>query len=153
MNIKRTIKHYIFGQSIKEIEMNRILEKISKKSKLTGREREFLKLYNETSRGDDRDYMLISKNMVCKKVTELLDKNKVVICNLHDRNGKFGIEITSIENQPDMEWSLVIMKGGENHKIHDKFLYNLIYNTKKDRYSLEEHDEYFEKLYVKNEEN
>jgi TPP-dependent 2-oxoacid decarboxylase len=153
MNIKRVIKHYILGQSIKEIEMNRILDKISKKSKLTKREKEFLKLYNETSRGDDRDFMLISKNMVCKKVTELLDKNKVVICDLHDRNGKFGIEIIAIQNDPELESSLVIMKNGERHKIHDKFLYNLIYNPKKDQYSLEEHDEYFEKLYVKNDEN
>ena len=38
------------------------------------------------------------------------------------------------------------MKHGENHRLHDKFLYNLIYNIKRDEYSLEEQDEYFEKL-------
>ena len=49
------------------------------------------------------------------------------------------------------ETSLVIMKGNETHKLHDKFLYNIIYNTKKDEYSLQEQDEYFEKITVKNE--
>ena len=38
------------------------------------------------------------------------------------------------------------MVHDEHHKLHDKFLYNLIYNTKKNEYSLEEQDEYFEKL-------
>ena len=48
MQIKRLIKYYILGESLKEIEMNRILEKISKKGKLTKRENDFLNLYNET---------------------------------------------------------------------------------------------------------
>jgi hypothetical protein len=43
------------------------------------------------------------------------------------------------------------MKSDENHKMHDKFLYNIIYNIKKNQYSLQEQDEYFEKLNVSNE--
>jgi hypothetical protein len=42
------------------------------------------------------------------------------------------------------------MKHEESHKLHDKFLYNLIYSIKKDEYSLEEQDEYFEKIEAKN---
>ncbi len=58
MEIKKLFKYYILGESIKEIEMNRILDKISKKGKLTKREKEFLNLYNETSNSDDKDFMM-----------------------------------------------------------------------------------------------
>ena len=38
------------------------------------------------------------------------------------------------------------MKGGETHRLEDKYLYNIIYNQKKDEYSLQEQDEYYEKI-------
>ena len=153
MQIKRLIKYYILGKSLKEIEMNRNLEKISKKGKLTKRESDFLNLYNETSDEErGRDLMYLSKNVTVKKIKELIEKYKKVICDLHDRNGKIGLQIIDIVDEDnEEETSLVIMKGNETHKLHDKFLYNIIYNTKKNEYSLQEQDEYFEKITVKNE--
>ena len=50
--VKRLIKYYLLGESLKEIEMNKILDKISRKKKLTIREKNFLELYNETSEDD-----------------------------------------------------------------------------------------------------
>jgi hypothetical protein len=150
MKLNKLIRYYILGESIKQIEMNRILDKISKKSKLTKKEVEFLNLYNQTSTSDDKDFMMISKNVVVKKVKDLLDKKRVVICDLHDRNGKFGLQILDIINHIEEDECMVIMKSEEKHKLHDKFLYNLIYNVKKNQYSLQEHDEYFEKLKVNN---
>jgi hypothetical protein len=153
MQIKRLIKYYILGESLKEIEMNRILEKISKKGKLTKRESDFLNLYNETTDEErGRDLMYLSKNVAVKKIKELIEKYKKVICDLHDRNGKIGLQIIDIVDEDnEEETSLVIMRGNETHKLHDKFLYNIIYNTKKNEYSLQEQDEYFEKITVKNE--
>lgn len=147
MKLKKIFKHYILGESIKEIEMNRILDKISKNSKLTKREVSFLTLYNETqNKEEDKDYMMISKNFVVKKVNDLIKLGKKVICDLHDRDGKIGTQILFIEDDIESEFSVVRMKNEQSHKLHDKFLYNLIYNTKKNEYSLEEQDEYFEKL-------
>jgi hypothetical protein len=151
MKISKLFKYYILGESIKEIEMNRILDKISKKVRITKREREFLDLYNQTSKIEDRDYMMLSKNSTSKKVKELLEKDKKIICDLHDRNGKFGLQIIDITDDFESEESLIIMKSDEKHKMHDKFLYNIIYNIKKNQYSLQEQDEYFEKLNVSNE--
>jgi hypothetical protein len=151
MKISKLFKYYVLGESIKEIEMNRILEKISKKIRLTKREKEFLDLYNQTSKNDDRDYMMLSKSSASKKIKELLEKSKKVICDLHDRNGKFGLQIIDIQDDFESETSVVIMKSEERHKMHDKFLYNIIYNVKKNEYSLQEQDEYFEKIEVKNE--
>lgn len=151
MKISKLFKYYILGESIKEIEMNRILDKISKRVRITKREREFLDLYNQTSKIEDRDYMMLSKNSTSKKVKELLEKDKKIICDLHDRNGKFGLQIIDITDNFESEESLIIMKSDENHKMHDKFLYNIIYNIKKNQYSLQEQDEYFEKLNVSNE--
>ena len=151
MEIKKLFKYYILGESIKEIEMNRILDKISKKGKLTKREKEFLNLYNETSNSDDKDFMMLSKNVACKKIKDLIEKKKKVICDLHDRNGKFGLQVIDVIDNHQNETSIVIMKGDEKHQLHDKFLYNLIYNIKKNEYSLQEQGEYFEKLEIKDE--
>ena len=95
-----------------------------------------------------KDYMLISKNFVVKKINELLDDNIVVICNLNDRNGKIGLSISKIENDMDSENSILYLNNQSTHKLSDKYIYNLIYNIKTDKYYLEEHDEYFEKIEV-----
>ena len=96
----------------------------------------------------DKDYMLISKNFVVEKVNELIDDDKVVICDLHDRNGKIGVIISKIENDMDSENSIIYLRNQSTHKLSDKYLYNLIYNLKTSKYHLEEHDEYFEKIEV-----
>ncbi len=148
MGFKKLIKYYILGESLKEIEMNRILDKIYKKLKITSKEKVFLDLYNHTSNDDDKDLMYLSKNSTFRKVKDLLDRGKKVICDLHDRDGKIGLPIIDISNNIESETCDVIMKN-ENHQLHDKFLYNVIYNTKKDEYSLQEQDEYFEKIEAK----
>ena len=149
MNIKKMIQHYILGDSLKEIEINRILNKICSKSKLTTKERSFLDLYNETQKlNDNRDYMLLSKSVVANRISELISKGKKVICDLHDRDGKIGLEIIDVRNDYDLDTYTLIMKSSIKQNLHDKFLYNLIYNIKKNLYSLQEHDEYYEKIEV-----
>jgi hypothetical protein len=148
--VKRLFKYYILGESLKEIEMNRILSKISKKKKLSNRETKFLELYNHTSDDDSKDFMYLSKNTTYKKVKELLEREKTIICDLRDRDGKIGLPIISIENDFEKESCKVLIKGGISHNLHDKFLYNIIFNIKKDQYSLQEQDEYFEKIESKN---
>lgn len=150
MNIKKMIKHYILGESLKEIEINRILDKICKKSNLTKKEKDFLNLYNETQKADNRDYMLLSKSVVSTKVRELIDSGKKVICDLHDRDGKIGLLIIDVVNNYEDDKATIVMKGGVEQNLYDRFLYNLIYNSKKDLYSLQEHDEYFEKIEANN---
>jgi hypothetical protein len=145
--IERIIKYYLFKESVKDMELNKIKEKISKRKSLTKRELSFLELYQATSKKEDmKDFLYLSKNTTFSKILELLEKNIKIICNLHDKNGKFGMKIIKIENNFEEETCTVTMEHDEYHKLHDKFLYNLIYNIKKDEYSLEEQDEYFEKL-------
>jgi len=147
MGIKKVIKYYLLGESLKEIEVNRILNKISKKDVLTEREKRFLDLYHH--RNDDKDLMYLSKNTTCERVKFFLDSGKKVICDLHDRDGLIGLPIVDIQNNYEEEKGLVIMKN-ETYELNDRFLYNLIYNQKLKRYSLQEQDEYFEKLEVRN---
>lgn len=154
MKIKRLFKYYLLGKSLKELEMNRILDKIYKKVKLTDREKSFLDLYNSTvNKAEDKDWMMLSKNATVSKVKELIESNQTVICDLHDRNGKIGLQIINVLYDIEDEFSTLELKGKENHKLHDKFLYNLIYSVKKNEYSLQEQDEYFEKLFVESGEN
>ena len=102
-----------------------------------------------------KSYKLFESNQVFANsedikdiLIELLDDNIVVICDLHDRNGKIGLSISKIENDMDNEKSILYLNNQSTHELSDKYLYNLIYNTKTDKYYLEEHDEYFEKIEV-----
>lgn len=151
MKIKKIIKYYLLGESLREIELNRILDKIGKKKKLSERERNFLDLYQSTREDEMKDFMLLSKNATFAKVKDLLENNKRIICNLEDNNGKFGLLIISIENDFEEDNCIIYMRGNEKHTLEDRFLYNIIYNTKKDEYSLESQDEYFEKIEANNE--
>jgi hypothetical protein len=110
--VKKLFRYYILGESLKEIEMNRILEKISKKKWLNDREKSFLNLYNETIEDDTKDYMYLSKNTTYRKVKDLIEKQKTVICDLHDRDGRIGLPIVSIENDFEDDKCLVQIKGG-----------------------------------------
>ena len=148
--IERFIKYYLLNESVKDMELNKIRVKVSKKKALTKRERDFLELYQATNKEDMKDFLYLSKNTTFSKILELLESKIKVICNLHDRNGKFGMEIVKIENNFEEETCMITMIHDEHHKLHDKFLYNLIYNTKRREYSLEEQDEYFEKIESKN---
>jgi hypothetical protein len=93
---------------------------------------------------------MLSKNMTYEKIKDLLGKNRSVICDLNDRDGKIGLPIIDIKNSIDDEKCLIVMKDNITHNLHDKYLYNLIFNIKRDNYSLQEHDEYFEKIEASN---
>jgi len=151
MKIKKILKYYLFGESVKEMEMNRILDKVSVKSKLSDREKRFLDLYQINKDDEEmKDFLYLSKNTAFNKISSLLEKGKKVICDLHDRNGKIGLQVTGITNSFEDDSCTVVMKGNNKHDLHDKFLYNIIYNTKKDEYSLQEQDEYFEPIKIEN---
>jgi hypothetical protein len=140
VGIKKSLKYYLLGESLKEIELNRILDKIAINSKLSDRESNFIELYNHSVE-EDRDFMYLSKNLTYNKVNFLLENNKKVICDLYDRDGKIGLPIIRVDNNS------IIMKN-EKHQLNDRFLYNIIYNNKISQYSLQEQDEYFEKIMV-----
>lgn len=97
---------------------------------------------------ENKDFMLLSKCAVSSKIKDLLESEVFIICNLEDRDGKFGLKVIDVDINYELETVNVVMTGHNKHQLHDKFLYNLIYNTKKNQYSLEIHDEYFEKIEV-----
>jgi hypothetical protein len=146
MKIKKLIGYYLLGKSIKEIELDRILDKISNLKKLTKKEINFLNLYQETREEDVKDYMYLSKNSTSFKIREFLDNGVKVICDLSDRDGKISLRILDIENDYDEEKSILTLKDNSKYYLDDKFLYNLIYIKKRGEYSLQEQDEYFEKI-------
>ncbi len=55
MKFNKFIKYYLLGESVKEMELNRILDKVSKKDGLTPREKTFLDLYQVTNDEDMKD--------------------------------------------------------------------------------------------------
>lgn len=150
MTFKKFISYFKLNESLKEVRLNQILDKISKKVTLSKTEQEFLDHYDQTSDEDLMDYRLLSKETTFTKISNLLDEGKKVICNLFDRDGKIGIQIAQIYNNYEDEISIMTLKNGEKVKLKDNILYNIIYNTNKDEFSLEMEDEFFEKLPIKN---
>ena len=142
--IKKLMKYYFLRESVKEIELNRILDKISQKDKLSEREFTYLQLYNHTVEDDLKDYMLLSKAMACDKISYYIDKKKKVYCDAFDRNGKISELITHVDKS---KFKLKLKHGGE-YQLDSRYLYNIIYKIKKDEYSFECQGEYFEEVTV-----
>jgi hypothetical protein len=151
MNFKKFISYLNISESLKEIELNNILDKISKKIKLSKKEEEFLGHYDDIKDDELKDYKMLSKQSTFERVSDLINNNKKVICNLFDKNGKIGTQIISIYNDYENETCILELKNDENVELKDNYLYNIIYNIQKDSYSLEAEDEFFEKIPVKNE--
>lgn len=151
MNFKKFISYLNISESLKEIELNTILDKISKKIKLNKKEEEFLGHYDEIKDDELKDYKMLSMQSTFERVSDLINNNKKVICNLFDKNGKIGMQIISIYNDYENETCILELKNGENIELKDNYLYNIIYSLQKGSYSLEAEDEFFEKIPVKNE--
>jgi len=151
MTFKKFISYFKINESLKELRLNQILDKIGKKIKLSKQEQDFLDTYSEIEEEDLMDYKMLSKESTFTKLSKLLDDNKKVICNLVDRDGKIGIQILSIYNDFQSEECTLNLKNGEKIKLKDNILYNIIYDSNKDEWSLEMEDEFFEKLPVKDE--
>lgn len=109
---------------------------------------EILEEIVKRQRFDDRDYMLLSKNVTYEKVRHLLDNNKKVVCDIHDRDGLIGLLIKDITNNIAKDECKVIMHN-MTILLNERFLYNIIYNVDKNRYSLQEQAEYMGKLLIR----
>ena len=150
MKFKKFISYLNLRESLKEIELNSILDKIAKRMKLSSGEETFLDTYDNVKEDELKSFAMLSRQSATEKIDTLIESGKKVICNLEDRSGKIGLEIISTENLTDEETTILKLKHSETYKMKDNFLYNLIFDIKKNIYSLEASDEFFEKIPVKN---
>ena len=137
--------------SLKDDQLNQILDKIHSGEMLSESEGKFLQKFDSIVENDQRDYSHLSKNQVFDKICYLLDRNKVVVCNLYDKDGQINDKIVSIDNYFEEDCCVLRLKHGDLTKIYDKFLYKITYDLKKDEYYLESQGEYFEKITHNNE--
>lgn len=148
MSFKKFIKSKI-NESLKETFLDNILDKISNGLKLSKSEQDFLDNYTEKTDEDIMDFKMLSKESTFKKISDLLNLNKKIICNLHDKNGKIGLEILSIENDYQKEVTILHLEKSEDIILKDNHLYNITYQLKNDEYSLETDGEFHEPLLIK----
>lgn len=151
MRFKKIISFFNVRESIKEIELNNILEKISKKMNISSKEKEFLGKYDIVTDDELKDFRMLSLHATFEKLQDIMEKGKKIICNLIDRDGKINIEIKSLYIDYENEKYVLTLKHDETIDLKDNYLYNIIYNLKKDNYSLEASDEFIEKISVENE--
>lgn len=153
MGWKNFINEFKMDESAKERYLNIILDKIKDGKEPTEREKRFLDNYENSKDKWISDYMMMDKQMTFEKITDILDRGKKIVCNLNDRDGKIGLEIDTITNDYSIGETIMTMKNGEEHQLKDNYLYNILYVFKTDEFSLEAHDEYFEKIPVHNDDN
>jgi len=135
------------NETVKEVTLNRILDKLSRKKSISDVEKTFLDNYDEY---EGRDWRMISKEELAKIIQNLISKGKRVICNLHDRDGKIGLQVVDVKNNFQDEEFTLLLKGDEKIKLSDRFLYNVVWEVEGNFYSIEEDSEYFEKIPIKN---
>lgn len=78
-------------KSKRDIELDKILDKISSNISLSKLEQNFLNNFN--SDFDIKEYAYLSKNRTFIEIGNLLRSKNVVICDLKDRNGKISLPI------------------------------------------------------------
>jgi hypothetical protein len=153
MKFERWSKYLSLRESVKDDELNRILDKISSHQKLSDREEQFLAKFDQIVDTDLSDMPHLSKNTAFDKVSELLEKGKKVICDLYDKDGQINDQIISVENDFESETCILNLKHGDEAELNDRFLYIITYDFDHDTYSLRSQDEFFEKLPVKSDED
>ena len=151
MKFEKWSKYLSLRESVKDIELNLILDKIHDRITLTKREEDFLSKYDSILESDFREFSGLSKNDAFLKISNLLESKKKVICDLYDKNGRIEDEIISIYNDFEDEKSIISLKHDEKAYLYDRFLYDIKYNFQKDTYSLRSGEEFFEKIHINNE--
>lgn len=96
MTFKKFMSYFRINESLKELRLNQILDKIGNKVKLTKQEQNFLDSYSEIEDEDIMDYKMLSKESTFTKLSNLLEDNKKVICNFVDRDNLYTYPTISI---------------------------------------------------------
>lgn len=147
MTKKFIMKYNFIKETLKDRYLNQILEKIGKGGSISKGEKEYLDNY-ESKNFNPEDFSHLSTSQLIYKIEELLKSENVVYCDLYDRNGKIGLKITFAEYKAGNYF--LELSNGEKVKLQDNLLYNIYYIVKENKYSIQQQDEYYEKISVKN---
>jgi len=148
-NLRRIFSSFKLPENLKEIELNSILEKISKRKSINSNEKNFLETFESIQDDDLKNFSLLSRQTATEKINDIINKNKTIICELEDRDGKIGQSIIDTSNDYENELTILKFKNKQVFKMKDNFLYNINYNLKKNIYTLEKSDEFYEKISTK----
>lgn len=141
------MKYNSMKETLKDKYLNQILEKVGRGASISNGEKEYLDNYsNENFKPEDLSHL--STSHLIFKIEELLKENRIVYCDLYDRDGKIGIKIIGTEYIN--ENCYIILNNSEKIKLQDNLLYNIYYIVKENKYSLQQQDEYYEKVSLKN---
>ena len=141
----------LLKKTLKDEHLNDILDKIKMGIGLSESELNFIEKYDFMMESDLQDHSHLTKNQVFEKVCKYLERNKIVICDLCDKDGKIDDQIISISNLFEEDCCILLLKHGDSIKIYDRFLYKITYNIKRNHYCLEIQSEFFEKITKSNE--
>ncbi len=130
------------NKSLKNEQLDKILDKIKLGFELNEKEKSFLSKFNSLSDEEFMEYRMLSRFEVTSKITSLINNDLKVICNLCDKQGPLGLEIKEVIQTEDNYY--LLLEKAEKIKLKDSILYDLTYNFKRWHYSLESGEEFVE---------
>lgn len=137
------------SQSLKTIQLNYILDKISESTSLNTKELSFLDAFQDIDDSYFGEFSMLNSSTVIEKIDYLLRMKFEVICNLCDSIGPINLKIndTYISNNKHH----LLLEKDDSLLLEDNCFYDLKYNLKFCRFSLESNNKYYELLPIKNE--
>lgn len=132
------------GGSIKNSNLDNILDKISIRQDLSERERDFLLKFDGIDENELKDFNFLSLLDLFYLMSKI---KKVINCDIKDKSGKINDQIISSYYNYDECQIVLTLKHGK-FVLNDNYLYKLTYEFKHDNYSLDIQDEYHEKIEI-----
>lgn len=132
------------NKTLKDHQLDSILDKINIDQKLSDREEEFLKKFDLVDNNEIRDFNYLSLLDLFYLMSKI---NKTIYCDIKDKMGKINESIISFYYDHDNCQIDLTLKHG-NFTLKDNYLYKLTYEFKHDNYSLDIEGEYKEKIEI-----
>lgn len=137
------------SESLKTKQLNHILDKISESSRLNQKELSFLDIFQDIDDFYFGEFSMLNSNNVIEKIDYLLSMELEVICNICDSMGPINLKIIDTDMSDDRHY--LLLEKNESLQLEDNYFYDLKYDMKYCRFSLESNNKYYELLPINNE--
>lgn len=134
--------------SLKSRQLNYILDKIGEKKKLTKKEANFLDSFENIDDSYFSEFGMLTDKDVAEKIKNILSADFDVICNLCDSMGPLNLKIIDVYESGNK--IVLLLEKNDSFDLEDNHFYDLCYDIKYCRFSLESNNEYYELVPIKN---
>lgn len=134
--------------SLKSKQLNWILDKISENENLSDKEINFLDNLQDIDDCFFGEFGMLTNKDIAEKIEYLLKLEFEIICNLCDDFGPIQEKIIDVYEKDNIR--VLLLEKNNHFDLEDNYLYDLRYDFKYSRFSVESNNKYFELIPIKN---